>query len=62
MLTAEPPVQEPPEQYSFAVQTFESSQALFVRHCQLPPALVHMYVAPPQPMVWHRVWVEALQV
>jgi hypothetical protein len=63
MLAADPPPQvELAWQVVPVVQTFESSQAVSVRQAQLPPALVQRHVCPPQPMVWHRVWVDALQV
>jgi hypothetical protein len=56
------PTQLLPEQASLYVQALPSSQVAFVRHSQLPPWFVQRQVLPPQPMVWHRLWVEPSQV
>ena len=56
------PAQLLPEQASLKVHGFESSHATDVRQAQVPPLFVQRYVVPPQAMVWHRVWVEELQV
>ena len=44
------------------MQAFPSSQAELVRHCQIPPTNVQLYVRPPQVTVWHAVWVVESQV
>ena len=56
------PLHVPPPQVSLYVQAFESSQAALVRQRQTPPTEVQCQVCPPQPTVWHRVWVVASQV
>jgi hypothetical protein len=41
------PAQLPALHVSVCVHAFPSSQRVTVRHCQLPPSFVHVYVTPP---------------
>jgi hypothetical protein len=54
------PWHTPPVQMSPYVHRLPSSQAAAVRHAHVPPALVQLYVVPPQVRVWQAV--EELQV
>ena len=56
------PLQVPPKHASLYVHGSPSLHATPVRHSHVPPVLVQLYWAPPQLMVWQRVWFEALHM
>ncbi len=53
------PPHVPAPHVSVCVQALPSSQRVAVRHCQVPPSLVHVYVTPPHESCWQSVWLDA---